>query len=340
MEAQLEPKSAGSIIDQIRERRFTLGMSFHPGEKEGTVKLITTGRPPPIYGKSHGDHTLAISGVLRPLEWLLDDVTPGRALERLSKNRTDPTQLERDFHTDLKITFLLGYENASLEGNLIKYPNEGRHLQDLWQLADDAHRKMHTAAYNTELLCPCLSRYLTYVVYLHNFLPLATVVKGSSRSGTGRGEGNALDNLERFEISQSTDVDGMIKNLAQLFDENAIKSQFTQKKENTFASKSIPKSFYPNEKKGEGFELGPLYFERNIVAFQIMGLFRILDALPHTRTLFFRFSALEQNKEEKIAKVIFSSASAKISGKLDEYVKIVEEAVLLIDVMRSKMSNG
>ena len=300
------------------------------GDIEGTIRLIDSTRPPPVYAKTkgnnvayrEGDHTVAISAVLRPLEWLLCNVTPEEALKRVGT-----TYIE-----NFKLAFIISDE----------FQDAG-HLTELWKLVNGTHLEMMKySSSSPTVFCPLLSNYLTYLVYLHNFLPLASVRDRQSIpgfEGNKRREGIALSDLEKFEKSQSKNLDTAIASLAQLFDEKAIEVQFDRKKQESYAS-----TWTGVNRKEQS--MGPLHFSHHVIAFQILGLFRILKALPRTRRIFFDDGFFyyspddEANKNcvENITKVIFSSIET-IALKKDwkQYNERVVIALTLIREMRRKM---
>lgn len=236
------------IITDFEESNPLFDIHFVKNNETLTLSIasIENKRPHTQFGRKQRAHTIAYSAVLKSLTFSFQNFNLMRLKDIL-----------QEFHRELNMTYVTSITTDSIKFNGRKAVFGQRDLHDLKELADEMAKKLFAEKEeNFFITIPILLKlYLSTFLYMHNRLIDATVDIDSK----GRGEGSALKSLE--ELGNSLRIDpgaknNAIKYISLLIDEEAIRTALNYGREST-----------------------------SLIAFQILGIYRLLSAFPNLSQL-------------------------------------------------------
>lgn len=234
-------------VTHYEENKPPFTLTFIQDKDKISLKDIdNTRRPPTQFRNRQRAHTLAYSALLHSLSRMFTNVS----FENLQ-------EILHQFHKELNMVYV-----TSISGDSMRF--KGRRavigkmdLHELKNLSDNLISEL-LAQSREEFFTttpPLLKFYLTTFLYMHNRLVDATVDQDS----TNGGEGCALQGLEKLEVSLEKDRSAVVKNsalkyLSWLIDEKAVNNALI---------------------------MNPSHSCLSIVAFQILGLYKLLSSFPY-----------------------------------------------------------
>lgn len=244
-----EWQETNKIIEDFEEDSPLIDIQFVKNHETLTLSVasIENNRPNTQFGRMQRAHTLAYSAVLKSLTLSFQNLNLILLKDKLL-----------EFHRELNMTYVTSITSDPIKFNGRKAVFGQRDLHDLKELADKIVSELF-AQKEEDLFTTVpvlLKLYLSTFLYMNNRFVDATVDIDSK----GWGEGSALQGLENLGNSLRMDLgakDDALKYMSLLIDEEAIEAALrSSDREN-----------------------------KSLIAFQILGIYRLLSAYPNLSQL-------------------------------------------------------
>lgn len=269
--------------------------------------------------KLQGDHTTAYSVIISALEQRLSRKTPTEILAEIAFDSTKPAPT---IHNDLLILFhlyskIMGhgsdhYLREKLQNAQTAYKKLVSGIYEL-QYTDEKETDFKVSGEGADQFLKLVTSYLYHYLVCLQYFPFSAVYVEPGQGSGGRGEGTALQFLNRLNTCSETDCIGFF---SKFFDERAIAS--------------LVKNF------SHGCT--------EIIAFQLMGLLSVLEGYPSAKKFFFYNAQLSVSyaKLKNIAYVIFcywkkTENATPLSTQQTLDVDTTRKALELIARLRSRL---